>query len=353
VSALLDAIAVSGLLIERLGELGVSVERVLARAGLPAGRFVAGGKLTTSEFFDLWRAVDAEQGARDLGIRLAEGRRPSQYDVASAAALRSADLADAIRRFARYKRLSCPEHVRVEVSGSEASLRFHWVLADAEVPRTLVDASFASFMSLARLGTGKALRPTRVELARRPTRDEPLGVHLGCRITFDAPFDRLVLPSAMLAIPFVTHDPAALDALVPGLDAALERRSGPATFDDDVRLAIVRAMCGERPAAARVARDLGVSTRTLQRRLEEAGVSYQGLLDEVRRIAARRLLANTDLEAAEVAFLLGFEEPNSFVRAFRGWEGRTPTRFRGERRPGASPRRATAQRFDSDALRDA
>src|SRR5580693_6629945 len=123
VSALLDAIAVSGLLIERLGELGVDVGAILARAGLPASRFVAGGKLTTREFFDLWRAVDAEPGARDLGIRLAAGRRASQYDVASAAALRSADLAEAIRRFARYKRLSCPEHVRVEVARSEASLR--------------------------------------------------------------------------------------------------------------------------------------------------------------------------------------------------------------------------------------
>ncbi len=79
---------------------------------------------------------------------------------------------------------------------------------------------------------------------------------------------------------------------------------------------------------------------TLQRRLGEAGVTYQGLLDEVRRIAARRLLAKTDLEAAEVAFLLGFEEPNSFVRAFRSW--RTPTRFRGERHPAARERPATA-----------
>jgi AraC-like DNA-binding protein len=331
-SAPLDAIAVSGLLIERLQELGVDPGRILARAGLPASRFVPDGKLTTREFFDLWRAVDEEPGARDLGIRLAEGRRPSQYDVASAAALRSADLADALRRFARYKRLSCPEHVRVEVVGGEASLRFHWVLADAIVPRTLVDASFTSFMALARRGTGRDLRPIRVELARRASADEVLGAHLGCALTFDAPFDRLVLPAATLAIPFVTHDPVALDALVPGLDAALDRRAGPANFDDEVRLAIVRAMCGERPSVERVARDLRVSARTLQRRLEDAGVTYQGLLDEVRCVAARRLLANTNLEATEVAFLLGFEEPNSFVRAFRSWEGRTPTRFRGERR---------------------
>jgi AraC-like DNA-binding protein len=71
-----------------------------------------------------------------------------------------------------------------------------------------------------------------------------------------------------------------------------------------------------------------MSPRTLQRRLEELGTTYQRLLDDVRRRSARRLLTNTDLDSGEVAFLLGFEELNSFTRAFHGWEGTTPTRWR-------------------------
>ncbi|HTB74146.1 MAG TPA: AraC family transcriptional regulator [Polyangiaceae bacterium] len=87
-------------------------------------------------------------------------------------------------------------------------------------------------------------------------------------------------------------------------------------------------MCGERPAVEKVARSLGMSPRTLQRRLGELGTTYQKLLDEVRHRSARRLLANTDLAAAEVAFLLGFEELNSFTRAFHSWEGTTPMKWR-------------------------
>ena len=89
-----------------------------------------------------------------------------------------------------------------------------------------------------------------------------------------------------------------------------------------------RRMHGERPTVERIADEMRMSPRTLQRRLEAVGTTYQELLDEVRRESARRLLSNTDLGASEVAFLLGFEELNSFTRAFHTWEGTTPTRWR-------------------------
>ncbi len=66
----------------------------------------------------------------------------------------------------------------------------------------------------------------------------------------------------------------------------------------------------------------------MQRRLGELGTTYQEVLDGVRRQSARRLLADTDLGTGEVAFLLGFEEVNSFMRAFHAWEGITPARWR-------------------------
>jgi AraC-like DNA-binding protein len=106
-------------------------------------------------------------------------------------------------------------------------------------------------------------------------------------------------------------------------------------------------MCGDRPAIAKIAKSLGMSARTMQRRLGALGTTYQDLLDEVRRTSARRLLARTDLGTGEVAFLLGFEEVNSFARAFHSWEGTTPSRWRagattrhGEPRNGAAPMRS-------------
>lgn len=77
-----------------------------------------------------------------------------------------------------------------------------------------------------------------------------------------------------------------------------------------------------------ICKKLGVSTRTLQRRLQEEGGSFQQVLDQVRTSLAQHYLARTELPGAEIAFLLGFEEPNSFYRAFRGWTGKTPDHVR-------------------------
>lgn len=273
-------------------------------------------------------AYQSSKCARDLGLRLGSEALPQKLDIASMAALHSPTLGDALDKFARYKRLVCPEEVVVETKRREARIRFHWVLSDADPPRLLVDATFASLLALARSGTQKHLVPLRVELARRRADAALLTRHFGCEIRFDAPLDVLVFPEAALSEPFVTHNADLLGLLLPGLEAELDEGRRRRSLADDARIALCRRMCGERPSVEKLAEELRVSPRTLQRRLEEAGTSYQLLLAEVRSQSARRLLTATDLDAGAIAFLLGFEELNSFARAFHGWEDTTPARYR-------------------------
>lgn len=81
---------------------------------------------------------------------------------------------------------------------------------------------------------------------------------------------------------------------------------------------------------------LGVSSRPLQRRLQDEGSSFQQTLDALRNSLAHHYLQNSSMSGAEISFLLGFEDPNSFIRAFQGWTGTTPQAVRG-RREGQSP----------------
>jgi AraC-like DNA-binding protein len=103
-------------------------------------------------------------------------------------------------------------------------------------------------------------------------------------------------------------------------------------FADRVRGAIQRKLTGRRPTIDDIAEALHLSSRTLQRRLQDAGSSFQRVLEEARHQLARRYLNNSVLELNEAAYLLGYEDSNSFVRAFRTWEGVPPARWREEQR---------------------
>src|SRR5258708_7862374 len=136
-------------------------------------------------------------------------------------------------------------------------------------------------------------------------------------------------PERALGTPLVTANRAAYERLVPGLEARL---AGKRSLVGDVRIAIGRTIsAGARPSVDTVAHRLETSPRTLQRRLGSARTTFQDQLEDVRHVVARRLLEHTELEPIDIAFLLGFTEPNSFVRAFRSWERTTPLRWRAAR----------------------
>jgi AraC-like DNA-binding protein len=326
-----DQIALPASLLERFARVGVDVDALLRRAGIPRSRFAeANPQGTTAEYFALWRAAGETGRSADIGLQAGSNTLAHHQSVATLAALHSPTLGEGLQKLARYKRLVCPEEVTIKVHRGEARLRFDWVLADTQPPPMLIDCIFASIVDLAKRGTGAPLKPRRIELTRppTPTHEATLRNHFGCPIKFDAAADLLVFDEAALALPLVTHNAQLLALIVPGLESALEQTGSVRTLADDVRAALSQAISGERPAVEKVAKSLGMSPRTLQRRLGQLGTTYQKLLDEVRRRSARRLLANTELGAAEVAFLLGFEELNSFTRAFHAWEGTTPLRWR-------------------------
>jgi AraC-like DNA-binding protein len=325
-----EFVPVPSVVLDRLRSLGVDVDHVLDHAGIPWSRFqTTRAKLSVSEFFAFWRSLEAVGGSRDLGIRIGTRVEPHQLDVASLAAVHSDNLGDALAKFARYKRLVCGEQISIETSKKrEARIRFHWLHAEKALPLILVDTTFASLVTLARHGIGAAVTPIRVELARRRADERMLREAFGCPIHFDAPLDQLVIEEELLSRPFVTRNADVVAMLVPSLESALAEITIARSLAEDVRVVLNRSMTGERPSVERVSREMRMSPRTLQRRLGELGTRYQLLLDDVRRDASRRLLANTDLDAGEIAFLLGFEELNSFSRAFSTWEGATPSRWR-------------------------
>lgn len=124
--------------------------------------------------------------------------------------------------------------------------------------------------------------------------------------------------------------------LAPQLDEELKQHTSQESFPERVRVTIQKKLAGRRPSTRDIARDLHISTRKLQRRLQDAGYSFQQVLEEARHQLARHYLNNSVLELNETAYLLGYVDTNSFVRAFRTWEGVPPAQWRGMQRAKAA-----------------
>lgn len=328
-----DRIPLSKISRLRLREMGLDETRVLQLAGiLPALFHSARPRLSTRQFFAFWQAMGEVSGDPAFGLRLGEHTAPEHAEIILIAALHSANFGEAMSKVARYKRLLCPEEITVEYSGSEAIAHYRWTASEDHAPSTLTDAMFASALGLVRRGTGNAsIVPRRIEFIRRAPIDDGRTLYIqyfGCPVQFGAPRDLIVWDAATMHVPFVTHNEDFVDMLLPGLEAALREYAKSQSLTEQVGAILGRSMRGQRPCVEAVAEQLHVSPRTLQRRLAEEGTSYQQQLDLVRKQAARHLLTATDLEAGEIAFFLGFEELNSFTRAFHLWEGTTPTRWR-------------------------
>jgi AraC-like DNA-binding protein len=124
--------------------------------------------------------------------------------------------------------------------------------------------------------------------------------------------------------------------LAPQFEKELEQENSDENFIERVRLAIQQQLTGRRPTIDDIADALHISIRTLQRRLQDEGISFQRVLEDARHQLARHYLNNSVLELNEAAYLLGYNDANSFVRAFRTWEGIPPARWREEQRARAA-----------------
>jgi AraC-like DNA-binding protein len=301
-----------------LAKIGLTPAAVLTQARLPLT--VYDGKknlVTTAQFFALWRAVGELSADPAAGLKIATqidvGNRPPSTMTAYFAR----DYRDALTRLARFKQLCSPEELQIKVSKDECVIEPMWLHAQEETPPLLTDAAFVSFVELGRRGTGHLVTAKKVELKRSA---EATGFHEAYfkgPITFGARRNALILHATDLDRPFLTYN-----------ERALEERRAQSSISEQVKWILKRQLAGSRPEIAAVARELGLSDRTLQRRIIDDGATFRQLLLEARQELAHEYLNRPEMDVTEVAFLLGYEDSNSFYRAFRTWEGTTPSQLR-------------------------
>lgn len=326
---MIDRFRISKQWMLRLTKLGLSLEVLQRKAGLPE-MFFHQEKIyaTTAELFSLWKAIEETSGDVAFGLKLGSETRLEQHHPMAISAVCSSCLRDALQRISRYKQLVCPEEVRLAVHGDEAIVEFFYTEAVESQPPIMTDMAFSWVVCVARHGTDGQVRPLRIELTRGEAHRVLLEAHYGCEIRFGAKRNAIVFCASDLDRPFYTHNEELLAVLGPQLDAELQAHVQEAKVGFHVKQVLKRTLAGRRPTLQLLAKELAMSTRTLQRRLTDEGITFQQLVEDTRRELARSYLQHSTMELNETAFLLGYEDTNSFYRAFNSWEGVSPGEWR-------------------------
>lgn len=240
--------------------------------------------------------------------------------------LTSDTVADGVEQAARYFRLTGAPF-ELDIRSEENPVRVVDLITGPAPPCT-VEYSAILCLQLFRSETDGRMRFAYVSLTYEPDDISDLGELFGCEVRARASWSGWAIPRDVWDLPLRRRDPVLRALLARQADAMATRAPIVKSLASDVRRVLASRLARGEADIGLVARDLAMSSRTLQRRLAAEGLSYHELLDRVRRETAETCLGDASLAIAEVAYLIGYSEPAAFHRAFRRWTGVTPQAFR-------------------------
>lgn len=216
----------------------------------------------------------------------------------------------------------------LEVGAKDAI--FEWTYSPLILHRDqYVDMTLRQTLAHFKPFLGPDIQHCRLELERK--RPENINLHkqiLGPRTRFGAAINRLIIPTVYLSRTNPDADPRLYAILVQQVEAIPTRNIDTTDTVTSIRLHVVDTLSSGVPTLKDEAGRLGMSARTLQRRLTEAGTSMQDIIDDSRKEMAEKLLTETTLSLSEISFRLGFSAPAAFTRSAIRWFGKTPSAYR-------------------------
>ncbi len=310
-----------------LREIGVDPGDVLAAARLPADLFEReSATVAAPDMFRLWLVVDEATGDPLLPLRVARSLTLESFDAAIFAALCSRDLNAAAVRIADHKRLIGPARLEVVVGRRRTRLGLSWP-STLTPPVSMALTELMFWAALVRLATGADVTPVAVACPDPPTQVDAYHRYLGVAVRRSANWS-ISFSAVDARRPFVTANEAMWQTFEPELRRRLVDLDRSATTSERVRAALLELLPAGEMSVGAVGAALGVSVRTLQRRLRDEGTSFKGLVNETRSDLAVHYLRHSELSITEIAFLLGYGDHHSFYRAFHSWTGSTPKAVR-------------------------
>lgn len=319
----------------RLQDAGIEADGLLSRAGLTLKQ-IEDRKARVSvesqiKFLEL--GAEALQD-ESLGFHLARDFDLREIGLLYYVAASSATIAEAFAKTERYCRLA-NEGIALQFAAREMTIALRYVGVERRSDRHQIEFWLTSIIRMNRALTNRRLIPSRLKVVhrRRATPAEARSF-LGCEIEFGSDVDEIAFPQSVGPMPIESADHHLNDLLVTYCEDALAHRTpGGGSLRSIVENVIAPLLPHREARVEEIARRLGMSHRTLVRRLALEGLTFSGILDEMKIDLAKSYLKKDELPISQTAWLLGYGEVSAFTHAFKRWTGMTPRQWRAANHP--------------------
>ena len=325
---------IARLLCAHLREHDIQVAPLLSKAGLTLQQVDDRGTRIKVRSQIKFVELAAEALHDDLlGFQLARDYDLRELGLLYYVLASSDTLSDAFSKAARYSRI-VNEGISLKIRTTrDVAITLHYTGIERRSERHQVEFWLLTMVRLCRQLTNRRLIPSRIRLAHRRTNPSAkFRSILGCEVEFGAGVDELVFPGAVKALPIGSADDHLNRLLTQYAEEALAHRA-PAhlTLRSRVESAMAPLLPHGKANAVEIASRIGMSHRTLARKLSSEGLTFSEIADELKGDLARHYLRDGDLPISQIAWLLGYREVSAFTHAFKRWTGMTPRQLRAQR----------------------
>ena len=307
---------------------GISVDELLKRAKLPLDLFQRENPCVTSEeYYRFMKAIEDLVSDQTVPITLATAENIETISPPIFGAYCSANAKECINRIAQYKALAGAVAFEVTENDNEIAVCIKGE-EDIELPEIIVGIEMVLLTNLIRKATKEKIVPVKVAI-KKPFQNPNYEKFLETVAQITAE-NKIVFSRKDAEIPFITRNESMWNFFEPELKKRLSEMAVDDSFSAKVRSVLVELLPAGKASIEDVANALGMSKRSLQRKLKDEATTFQKQLNHTRELLAKNYLQNTRLSSEDIAYLLGYQDLNSFFRAFSLWTGKTVTEFKEE-----------------------
>lgn len=313
---------------ELLKHYGIDVSLALRIADLPERTFEKiHPVMTEQQYYDFMRAIGEMIDDPFLPIQIATTDQIETFAPPIFAAYSSRNGEAFIKRLAQYKKLIGPMTFSIREDDDSLTIELAASSKKLVVPEFLALSEFAFLVGMIRRASQKQLSPLSVAVNSSHLDNLQIRTFFACRLTQNER-NQIVFDKGDLQEKFISSNQSMLDYFEPELNKRLAELEIDTSVSAQVRSSLTELLPSGEVSIDDVAKKMGYSKRTLQRKLKEEKTTFQKQLNSTREILAVHYLRNTEMTTSDIAYLLGYQELNSFLRAFTIWKGMSVSEYR-------------------------